>query len=147
MYILAVYNINVINSTLFVACSMFCLSLTIKQYTYHFESTEIVHLLESSMLIKFGPIFRSLSGRILGSAWWFFTLIIISSYTANLAAFLTFEKLTTPIDSADDLPKQTKIKYGCQKSGTTKEFFEVSRYVVVLSILCVCVCFCHYWKC
>ena len=70
--------------------------------------------------------FRSLSGRILGSAWWFFTLIIISSYTANLAAFLTFEKLTTPIDSADDLPKQTKIKYGCQKSGTTKEFFEVS---------------------
>ncbi|ESN95806.1 hypothetical protein HELRODRAFT_86325, partial [Helobdella robusta] len=32
---------------------------------------------------------RSLSGRIVGSAWWFFTLIIISSYTANLAAFLT----------------------------------------------------------
>ena len=70
--------------------------------------------------------FRSLSGRTLGSAWWFFTLIIISSYTANLAAFLTFEKLTTPINSADDLPKQRKIKYGCQGEGTTKEFFEVS---------------------
>jgi ionotropic glutamate receptor len=27
---------------------------------------------------------RSLSGRIVGGAWWFFTLIIISSYTANL---------------------------------------------------------------
>ena len=72
--------------------------------------------------------FRSLSGRTLGSAWWFFTLIIISSYTANLAAFLTFEKLTTPINSADDLPKQRKIKYGCQGAGTTKEFFEVRQF-------------------
>ena len=27
---------------------------------------------------------RSLSGRITGSSWWFFTLILISTYTANL---------------------------------------------------------------
>ncbi|KAJ1358699.1 Glutathione reductase (GR) (GRase) [Parelaphostrongylus tenuis] len=32
---------------------------------------------------------KALSGRIASSAWWFFTLIIVSSYTANLAAFLT----------------------------------------------------------
>nr|KAG5705412.1 hypothetical protein BaRGS_004539 [Batillaria attramentaria] len=52
---------------------------------------------------------RSLSGRIIGSAWWFFTLIIISSYTANLAAFLTVEKLVSPIDSADDLVEHPTI--------------------------------------
>ena len=29
---------------------------------------------------------RSLAGRIVGSVWWFFTLILISSYTANLVS-------------------------------------------------------------
>ncbi|KAG7265501.1 hypothetical protein CRUP_003590 [Coryphaenoides rupestris] len=40
---------------------------------------------------------RSLSGRIVGGVWWFFTLIIISSYTANLAAFLTVERMRSKI--------------------------------------------------
>jgi len=70
---------------------------------------------------------RSLAGRIIGSSWWFFTLIIISSYTANLAAFLTIERMLTPIDSADDLAKQTEIKYGTVESGSTKDFFKVRR--------------------
>ena len=55
-------------------------------------------------------------------------LITISSYTANLAAFLTIERMVTPIESADDLSRQTEIKYGFLDSGTTREFFEV-RYV------------------
>jgi len=65
------------------------------------------------------------SGRIVGSAWWFFTLIIISSYTANLAAFLTVERMLTPIESADDLAKQREIQYGTLDGGSTQEFFEV----------------------
>jgi len=68
-----------------------------------------------------------LPGRIVGSAWWFFTLIIISSYTANLAAFLTIERMLTPIENADDLAKQTYIQYGTLKSGSTLEFFQVGR--------------------
>ena len=58
--------------------------------------------------------------------WWFFTLIMISSYTANLAAFLTVERMESPIESADDLAKQTKIKYGCVESGSTAAFLKVS---------------------
>ncbi|XP_030875480.1 glutamate receptor 3 [Leptonychotes weddellii] len=68
---------------------------------------------------------RSLSGRIVGGVWWFFTLIIISSYTANLAAFLTVERMVSPIESAEDLAKQTEIAYGTLDSGSTKEFFRV----------------------
>lgn len=68
---------------------------------------------------------RSLSGRIVGGVWWFFTLIIISSYTANLAAFLTVERMVSPIESAEDLSKQTEIAYGTLDSGSTKEFFRV----------------------
>jgi hypothetical protein len=58
--------------------------------------------------------------------WWFFTLIMISSYTANLAAFLTVQRMESPIESAEDLAKQTKIKYGCLESGSTRAFFRVS---------------------
>jgi len=72
---------------------------------------------------------RSLAGRIIGSAWWFFTLIIISSYTANLAAFLTIERMLTPIDSADDLVKQTEIKYGTLDDGSTQDFFKVRCFL------------------
>lgn len=57
--------------------------------------------------------------------WWFFTLIMISSYTANLAAFLTVERMDSPIESAEDLAKQTKIKYGALKGGSTAAFFRV----------------------
>ncbi|XP_059169165.1 glutamate receptor 3-like isoform X2 [Physella acuta] len=69
---------------------------------------------------------RSFSGRVIGSAWWFFTLIIISSYTANLAAFLTIEKLVVSINSADDLVGHPTIKYGTKKTGTSWKFFEKS---------------------
>ncbi|KAG7239675.1 hypothetical protein INR49_028611 [Caranx melampygus] len=62
---------------------------------------------------------KALSTRIVGGIWWFFTLIIISSYTANLAAFLTVERMESPIDSADDLAKQTKILYGVKTKIST----------------------------
>ena len=78
-------------------------------------------------------ISRSLSGRIVGSVWWFFTLIIISSYTANLAAFLTTSRMQSPIESADDLAKQTVIKYGTVEGGSTMAFFKVSFYKPIYS--------------
>lgn len=73
---------------------------------------------------------KALSTRIVGGIWWFFTLIIISSYTANLAAFLTVERMESPIDSADDLAKQTKIEYGVVEDGSTMTFFKVSINVL-----------------
>ncbi|KAG1656741.1 Glutamate receptor 3 [Nymphon striatum] len=73
---------------------------------------------------------RSISGRIIGSCWWLFTLIIVSSYTANLAAFLTVEKMVAPINSADDLAKQTEVEYGIYKSGSTSHFFMNSKITV-----------------
>lgn len=57
--------------------------------------------------------------------WWFFVLIMVSSYTANLAAFLTADKIDVSINSAEDLAKQTKIKYGALQGGSTSSFFQV----------------------
>ncbi|KAL6428824.1 hypothetical protein ACFW04_007993 [Cataglyphis niger] len=65
--------------------------------------------------------------RMLASMWWFFTLIMISSYTANLAAFLTAEKMDAPIKSVEDLAGQTKIKYGAVSGGATVAFFRDSN--------------------
>ena len=83
---------------------------------------------------------RAASTRIVGGIWWFFTLIIISSYTANLAAFLTVERMATPIESADDLADQNSIKYGTLIGGSTMTFFrsvpEYShKYTVFMLIL------------
>ncbi|KAL0609652.1 Glutamate receptor ionotropic, kainate 5 [Plecturocebus cupreus] len=59
---------------------------------------------------------------------WAFTLIIISSYTANLAAFLTVQRMEVPVESADDLADQTNIEYGTIHAGSTMTFFQNSRY-------------------
>lgn len=91
------------------------------------------HSLLSLMPVLLTPLplaCRSLSGRIVGGVWWFFTLIIISSYTANLAAFLTVERMVSPIESAEDLAKQTEIAYGTLEAGSTKEFFRVGTSLV-----------------
>jgi len=61
-----------------------------------------------------------------GGIWWFFTLILIASYTANLAAFLTVERMRSPIESAEDLAKQNVIKYGTLNGGSTMTFFKVT---------------------
>ncbi|GFG28171.1 hypothetical protein Cfor_07823, partial [Coptotermes formosanus] len=70
---------------------------------------------------------RSVSGRIVGSVWWFFTLILISSYTANLAAFLTVERMVAPINSPEDLASQTEVQYGTLFHGSTWDFFRKSQ--------------------
>ena len=41
--------------------------------------------------------------RLLAGMWFFFALIMVASYTANLAAFLTVETLEKPIESAEDM--------------------------------------------
>lgn len=81
---------------------------------------------------------RAVSTRMVAGMWWFFTLIMISSYTANLAAFLTVERMDSPIESAEDLAKQTKIKYGALKGGSTAAFFRVSLRIILYHIfMCI----------
>jgi hypothetical protein len=58
--------------------------------------------------------------------WWFFTLIMVSSYTANLAAFLTIENPSPLIESVQDLVNG-KVKYGAKAGGSTLAFFRDSE--------------------
>ena len=62
--------------------------------------------------------------------WWVFTLLIVSSYTANLAAFLTTKRMQSPIQSVEDLATQKAIKYGTVWGGSTMTFFMVSYQII-----------------
>lgn len=83
---------------------------------------------------------------------WAFTLIIISSYTANLAAFLTVQRMEVPIESPDDLADQTNIEYGTIHGGSTMTFFMVqpttatmNGYMCLFPCVCVKLCYvCHF---
>lgn len=73
-----------------------------------------------------------MSTRLVAGIWWFFTLIMVSSYTANLAAFLTIESVTEPFKNAEELVNQNKIAYGIKQNGSTEEYFRV-RFPTVTS--------------
>lgn len=78
--------------------------------------------------------FRAPSTRIVAAIYWFFTLIMVSSYTANLAAFLTVESLYSPLKNVEDLKDCGKqniecpVKFGAKKTGSTINFFRDSEY-------------------
>ncbi|CAF3438343.1 unnamed protein product [Rotaria socialis] len=107
-----------------------------KQQEEEFKKSD-VHLfgISNALFFSFASFMRqsinlvpkSLSGRVAATSWWYFSLIFVSSYTANLVAFLTVEKLVTPIESVEDLAKQEEIKYGSVRNGTTAAFFEKSN--------------------
>ncbi|KAF7635064.1 hypothetical protein Mgra_00005505 [Meloidogyne graminicola] len=73
----------------------------------------------------FGP--RAVSTRLLGAFWWMFTLVIVSAYTANLAAVLTVSRPHIPIRDIDDLANQSDISYGTINGGSTMQFFQESK--------------------
>ncbi|XP_027889008.1 glutamate receptor ionotropic, delta-2 isoform X1 [Xiphophorus couchianus] len=56
--------------------------------------------------------YTTLATRMMMGFWWMFALIVISSYTANLAAFLTISRIENSIQSLQDLSKQTELPYG-----------------------------------
>ncbi|XP_078616087.1 glutamate receptor ionotropic, kainate 5-like [Branchiostoma floridae x Branchiostoma japonicum] len=81
-----------------------------------------------SMMRKGGePPPRSLSIRIMAGFWWLFVLIVVSTYTANLTAFLTVKRLKHPVTSLDDLASQTKVKYGIVNRGSLYDFFKAQE--------------------
>ena len=72
---------------------------------------------------------QNLSGRVVAGAWWLFCFIVIASYTANLAAFLTVSRLDIPIESLDDLAKQYRIKYAPMDGTAEQTYFERMAYI------------------
>ncbi|KAJ8404772.1 hypothetical protein AAFF_G00331590 [Aldrovandia affinis] len=56
-------------------------------------------------------------------SWWLFTLIVCSSYTANLAAYLTVSRMDNSIRTFQDLSKQMDLAYGTVRDSAVYDYF------------------------
>ncbi|KAI3386965.1 hypothetical protein SNEBB_010452 [Seison nebaliae] len=91
--------------------------------------------LKESLWFAFGSFLLSsgerppnpISARALLTAFWFFSTVCISTYQANLAAFLTSSRLTTAITSVQDLAAQSDIKYSVVNGSEAHRYFRQMR--------------------
>ncbi|XP_053706864.1 glutamate receptor ionotropic, delta-1-like isoform X4 [Synchiropus splendidus] len=65
----------------------------------------------------------SVALRIVMGTWWLFTLIVCSSYTANLAAYLTVSRMDHAIRSFQDLSRQMDVDYGTVRDSAVFDYF------------------------
>merc|ERR1719495_204289 len=73
---------------------------------------------------------RAFSTRVAAAFWWFFVIMTISAYLANLVAFQNFVRPLTEIEKiqdVSDLANQNRVKYGTIKGGSTEAFFRDSK--------------------
>ena len=82
------------------------------------------------------PLFKLASGqrsfyhrtvKIWNSCYWFCILVWVSTYTANLAAFLTVKNAAHPIKSLEDIA-QTSHQVGVIASTSTQQSFATTQY-------------------
>ncbi|KRF81168.1 glutamate receptor ionotropic, kainate 2 isoform X2 [Drosophila virilis] len=100
------------------------------------EEVENIWFLSNTMWLSIGSLMgqgcdilpKAASTRLVTGMWWFFALMMLNSYTANLAAFLTNSRQASSISNAEDLAAQNKIKYGALLGGSTMGFFRDSNF-------------------
>lgn len=66
---------------------------------------------------------KALSSRVLVAAYWLFVVLMLATFTANLAAFLTVERMQTPVQSLEQLARQSRINYTVVEGSDTHKFF------------------------
>ncbi|XP_062504664.1 glutamate receptor 4-like [Corticium candelabrum] len=94
------------------------------------EVTNSLWIFYTSAMQQGPETIPSLSGSVLVAGWFFFCLVIVATYTANLAAFLTSKSFTTHINSIHDLAAQTEIVYGTVRDTSIVDFLETSTLPV-----------------
>ncbi|CAG7732603.1 unnamed protein product [Allacma fusca] len=67
---------------------------------------------------------KAFSGRTLVAAYWIFVVLMLATFTANLAAFLTVERMQSPIRNLEHLAAQSSVKYSVAKNSTALNFFK-----------------------
>ncbi|KAK3754484.1 hypothetical protein QZH41_007393 [Actinostola sp. cb2023] len=112
-------------------CVQTCLSRVPARYLKYRDTLTLVKSFWSSVVYYVGqssdhlhPV--SSSGRITVAVWWFAVLILMSTYTANLAAFRTIHRSASPINTVGELAQQNLISYGTVENSQPQNFFESS---------------------
>ncbi|XP_012263496.2 ionotropic receptor 25a [Athalia rosae] len=66
---------------------------------------------------------KALSGRTLVAAYWLFVVLMLATFTANLAAFLTVERMQSPVQSLEQLARQSRINYTVHANSHVHQYF------------------------
>ncbi|XP_052064515.1 glutamate receptor 4-like [Mytilus californianus] len=93
-----------------------------------FTLKEVLWFSVGTLLMRgtdFSP--RPSSQRILTAGFTFFVLITVSTYTANMAAFLTKVNLDQPVETLIELAERTNIQVGTINNSATMRFLESSE--------------------
>ena len=69
---------------------------------------------------------KALSSRVLVAAYWLFVVLMLATFTANLAAFLTVERMQDTVRSLEELNRQSKINYTVMEDSPYLEYFEAN---------------------
>ena len=62
--------------------------------------------------------------RVLVAAYWLFVVLMRATFTANLAAFLTVERMQTTVQGLEELAQQSKINYTVVRDSPYYEYFK-----------------------
>ena len=82
-----------------------------------------------TMLQGGGETPKALSSRVLVAAYWLFVVLMLATFTANLAAFLTVERMQDTVRSQEELNRQSKINYTVMEDSPYLEYFEVDDVI------------------
>ena len=69
----------------------------------------------------------SVTGRVLVSFWWLFSIIIASTYGGNLIAFLTVSREVLPFNDVHGLVRQDKYYWGFMNGTIPVQAAEVNK--------------------
>eukprot|EP00118_Oscarella_pearsei_P008471 m.43758 g.43758 ORF g.43758 m.43758 type:complete len:863 (+) comp33476_c0_seq5:58-2646(+) len=71
----------------------------------------------------FGQRISTWPSRVLFGGWFFFAIIVVATYTANLATFYVSDVIPSGLNNLDELADQTEVMYGTVKGSAIEEFF------------------------
>ncbi|KAH6937286.1 hypothetical protein HPB50_026481 [Hyalomma asiaticum] len=70
---------------------------------------------------------KSVGSRLISFGWWFFVLVMLSMYTAQLWVNQPFKAPSPPVYDVKELAMQDKVEYGIVRDSATEEFFQRTK--------------------